>query len=313
MVAPQACVAVEVTNAAAPEQRAALEQRCSEILGAYRCRVVEREPDAEGCWRVMVTTAGGESPREATVALRPADPLRAPVTRDVTFRANDAIADRWATLGLVIAALVTVEEHSDAEVAAPVAPPGGGFAPVVGLEREAPSAPPGPPFAFEARAAAVGALGMLPSAALGARVELSAGRGHVAVVGRATLFPEDSRAALDMSGAGAELQLWTAGLGLCGQGARGRWGVRACAGADVARTTATGNGVSETNSARSWWASTWLGVSAELRLFRHLALTADLEGAVVYWRPIFAINGVDQRFTAAPVAGVLALGVAVPF
>jgi hypothetical protein len=312
MVAPQACVAVEITNAAAPEQRAALERRCSDILGAARCRVVERELDAEGCWRVVVTTAGGDSPREASVALRPDDPLRPPVTRDVTFRANDAVADRWATLGLVIAALVTVEEHSAAEVVV-VAPAGGGFAPVIGIEHETPPAPSGPAFTAEARAAAVGAVGLLPSVALGARVELSVARGPIAALARATLFPEDSRASLDTSGAGAELQLWTAGLGVCGRGARGRWGLRACAGADVARTTATGNGVSETNSARSWWASTWLGVSAELRLFRHLALTADVEGAVVYWRPVFAINGVDQRFTAAPVAGVLALGVAVPF
>jgi hypothetical protein len=313
MVAPQACVAVEIAGAPAAELRGALERRCSDILGAARCRVIEREAAGEGCWRVEVTTGGGDSPREASVALRLSDPLRAPVTRDVTFRPNDAVADRWATLGLVIAALVTVEEHSAAEVAAPTAPSGGGFAPVIGLDHEAALAPSSAPLTFEARAAAVGSVGMLPSAAAGARVELSVARGPVAVLARATLFPEDSRASLDPSGASAELQLWTAGLGACGQGARGRWGLRACAGADVARTTATGSGVSETNSARSWWASTWLGVSAELRLYRHLALTADLEGAVVYWRPVFAINGVDQRFTAAPVAGVLAFGVAVPF
>jgi hypothetical protein len=322
MVAPQACVAVEITGSPAAEQRSALERRCSEILGARRCRLVEVPRGADGqsgsaCWQVVVATdGGGDTPAEASVVLSdPSDPQHAPVRRDVTFRPNDAVAERWATLGLVIAALVTVEEHSAAE-AAPAAPwdaSGGGFAPAPEGLRATPAPAPGAPFEVEARAAAVGALGLLPEAALGVRVELSVGRGHVALLGRATVFPESSRAALGATGAGGELQLAAAGLGLCGMGARGRWGGRACLGGDVARTTARGSGVSETNSATSWWGATWLGVAGEVRLLRHLALTAEVEGAVTFLRPTYAIYGVSSTFTAAPLAGAVALGVAVPF
>src|SRR5450432_1912982 len=149
MIAPQACVAVEISvSTAAQDQRAALERRCSDILGAHRCRIVgPGEGDASvGCWQVVVTTEGGVTPTDASVILDdPTDPSHAPVKRDVTFRPNDAIAERWATLGLVIAALVTVEEHSAAEEA-PVSAwnaAGAGFAPAIDARREAP--PPEPP------------------------------------------------------------------------------------------------------------------------------------------------------------------------
>jgi hypothetical protein len=317
MVAPQACVAIEISGAPAAEQRDALERRCSDILGARRCRIVapgEGGATAATCWQVIVTTEGGDTPTEASVVLSDAtDPAHVPVRRDVTFRPNDVVVERWATLGLVIAALVTVEEHSAAE-AAP-APPwsgsGGGFAPTADLRREAP--PAGPPFDVEARAAAVGAIGFLPEASLGVRVELSVARAHLALVGRATVYPEDARASLGGTGAAGELQLWAAGLGLCGRGSSGRWGGRACLGGDLAHTTARGAGVSETNAAVQWWGSTWLGLSAELRLWRHLALTADVEGALVLVRPSFGIHGVASTFTAAPVGGLAALGLAVPF
>ena len=40
---------------------------------------------------------------------------------------------------------------------------------------------------------------------------------------------------------------------------------------------------------------------------------AELEGAVVLERPSFGIYGVSSTFTASPVGGTLALGMAVPF
>ena len=315
MIAPQACVAVEITGSSAADQRAALERRCSDILGARRCRIVAPgDVDGATCWQVVVSTEGGETPTEASVVLDDrTDPKHAPVRRDVTFRPNDVVAERWATLGLVIAALVTVEEHSAAEEppAAPWSAAGGGFAPTL----EAHAAPPGPPFiqGLEARASAVAALGLLPEASVGVRVELSVTHAHLALLGRATVFPESSRAALGAMGAAGELQLWAAGLGFCGTGGRGRWRARGCLGADLARTSARGNGVSETNGATTWWGTTWAGVSAELRLWEHLALTLDVEGALALLRPSYGIYGVAPTFTAAPVGGVLALGVAVPF
>jgi hypothetical protein len=291
--------------------------RCSDILGA-RCRIIAPAEGAGGgqaCWQILVATDGREPPTEASVVLSdPTEASHAPVRRDVTFRANDDVAERWATLGLVIAALVTVEEHSAAEVGPATAwnAAGAGFSPDVATHRVAPPTAPGPPLDIEASASAVGALGLLPEAALGARVGLFVGRGHFGVEGRATVFPGNSQVMFGGPAEG-ELQLWAAGLGLCGTSVRGRWGARACLGGDLARTSAHGAGVSETSTAVRWWGSTWLGLSAELRLWRHLALEADVEGALVLVRPSFAITGVPSTFTSSAVGGTLALGVAVPF
>ena len=317
MVAPQACVAVEITSSpAAQEQWAALERRCSDILGQRRCRIVTSGQDvaAAGCWRAVVTAEGGETPTDASVVLSDeTDPSHTPVRRDVTFRVNDAVQERWATLGLVIAALVTVEEHSAAE-AAPAAAwsaSGGGFVPV--LERRETPAPAGVPFTSELRASGVGALGLLPEASLGARLELSVGRGAFAVLGRGTIFPESNHASFGSAGAGGELQLWQAGLGLCVRGGRGRWSVRTCLGGDLARTTARGSGVSETIADRAWWETVWTSASVALRVYRHLALTLDAEAALLFERPTFEIIGAPSTYTTSPVGGTLALGVAVPF
>jgi hypothetical protein len=248
MVAPQACVAVEIAGPpAAEDQRAALESRCSEILGARRCRIVDvRQESDAACWRAIVTPAGEGSP-EASVVLRDeTEPAHVPVRRDITFRPNDLPKERWATLGLVIAALVTVEEHSAAETPPPAAPAPAGGPPVV----VAPApATPSVPIDLAARASAVGALGLLPEAALGVRLELSAARGYVELLGRATIFPGDSRVVLGSDGAAGDVQLAAFGLGLCGRLVGDAWGGRLCAAGDLARLRARGVGVAETSAA----------------------------------------------------------------
>jgi hypothetical protein len=318
MVAPQACVAVEITGSpAAQEQWSALERRCSDILGSKRCRLVPAgQGDAgAGCWRAVVTAEGGDTPTDASVVLSDeTEPTHAPVRRDVTFRANDAVQERWTTLGLVIAALVTVEEHSAAEAAPAtlLTSIGGGFAPGVEAHVEA-SRRAGPPFEGEVRASGVGGIGYLPGGAVGVRGEISAAWSALEVLARGTLFPESNRASFGATGAGGDLQLWGAGLGLCGRGARGRWSARACLGGDLLRTTARGLGVSKTSVDRVWWGTAWTGASVELRLYRHLALTFDAEAALLLERPTFEILGESTEFTPSPVGGLLALGVAVPF
>jgi hypothetical protein len=314
MLAAQACVAVEVAGPpAAQEQRAALERRCSEILGARRCRIVGPADDAAACWHARVT-AEGDAAAEASVVLSDeTEPTRAPVRRDITFRPNDALVERWATLGLVIAALVTVEEHSAAE-AAPSVPPGpenGGFAPIIVAPAPAPE--PGEPLDGELAAMGVGAFGFLPEAALGARLEASLARGHLAGLARGTIFPAGARASFGASGVGGDVGLWSVGLGLCGRARSGAWGARACAGGDLARMRASGVGVAETNSAAAWWEAIWVGASGAYSLASHLALTLEIESAVVLQRPTFAIYGAQSTFTPAPVGGTVALGLAVPF
>jgi hypothetical protein len=321
MVAQQACVAVEIIGSPAPaEQRAALERRCSDILGARRCRIVapgQSGMDGPACWQVVVTTGGGDPPSDASVVLNDVtDPEHVPVRRDVTFRPNDVIPERWATLGLVIAALVTVEEHSAAEET-PVTPfnsAGGGFAPAVEANGGASPLAPSSPLAGEVRVVAVVAIGLLPEGALGVRAEGSLARRWLALVARATVFPTDSRTTLSARGAGGEVQVSAVGLGLCGViGGRGRLGGRACLGGDVARTGARGFGVSETNAVVAWWQTAWAAASAELRIYHHLALTLDVEGDVLFERPTFGIHGAPTTFTPSPVAGVVAVGLAVPF
>ncbi|HEY2731317.1 MAG TPA: hypothetical protein VGK52_15345 [Polyangia bacterium] len=311
---------MEITGSPAPaEQRAALERRCSDILGARRCRIVSPGESGMGspaCWQVVVTTGGGDPPRDASVVLNDVtDPEHVPVRRDVTFRPNDVVPERWATLGLVIAALVTVEEHSAAEET-PVTPfnsAGGGFAPVVEVNSGA-SLPSSPPLAGEIRVVAVGAIGLLPESALGVRVEGSLARRWLALVARATVFPTDSRTTFSAGGAGGDVQLSAAGLGLCGViGGRRRLGGRACLGGDVARTRARGFGVTETNAVVAWFETAWAALSAELRLSHHLALTLGVEGDVLFERPTFGIHGAPSTFTPSPVAGVVAAGLAVPF
>jgi hypothetical protein len=315
MLAPQACVAVEIAGPpAAVEQRAALERRCSDILGPRRCRIIVAAQDGDGCWHARVTAEGGDAAAEASVVLADeTEPTHTPVRRDITFRPNDAVVERWATLGLVIAALVTVEEHSAAE-AAPAVPPGpenGGFAPIVVAPAPAPE--PRVPLDGELRALAVGAVGFLPEAALGARLEASLARGYVAGVLRGTIFPSGARASFGAGGAGGDVDLWSAGLGVCGRSRTGPWGLRLCAGGDLAHMRASGVGVAETNSAAAWWESIWVGASGALSLASHLALTLEVEGAAVLQRPTFAIYGAQPTFTPAPVGAVAALGLAVPF
>jgi hypothetical protein len=322
MLAPQACVAVEIAGpAAADEQRAALERRCSEILGTGRCRVFPPEDAARAaaCWQARVTgpsAVGADAPpNDASVTLDdPTEPTRSAVRRDITFRPNDAPVERWATLGLVIAALVTVEEHSaaDASGVPERGPEGSGFAPVV----TAP--PPALALAFsprgELRATGIGAVGALPRAAVGARLEASFGGERLAVLARGTLFPAGTRAALGAAGAGGTFELWSVGLGLCGLAERGgAWRARLCGGGELAHMSARGYGVAETNGATAWWQSAWVGASASRRVASHLALVAEVEGAVLFQRPTFAIEGAQaMSFSPAPVAATVALGVAVP-
>lgn len=312
MVAPQACVAVEIAGpSAADDQRAALESRCSEILGARRCRIVAGPPDLStgACWHAVVTPPREETSAEASVILRDdTEPTHVPVRRDITFRPNDLPTERWATLGLVIAALVTVEEHSAAEATPPVPGPPEGVPVVVAVP-----APPAVPLEAAVRASIVGALGLLPQAALGARVEVSVARGYVEVLARGTIFPGDSRATLGADGAAGDVQLVMVGLGACGRGVGPAWGARLCLAGDMQRLRARGVGVAETSAATDWAPSLSGVASVSRRLGAHLALTLEAELVARLERPTFAIAGAPSVYQSAPVGGVAALGLAVPF
>lgn len=317
MVAPQACVAVEIAGpSAADDQRAALESRCSEILGARRCRIVAVPQDLTSntgaCWHAIVTPPREETAAEASVVLRDdTEPTHAPVRRDITFRPNDLSTERWATLGLVIAALVTVEEHSAAEAAPPAAPAKGEGATTV-VTAPVP-AEPAVPIDAAVRASVVGAVGLLPDAALGARIELSAARGYVEVLARGTIFPGDSRVTLGADGAAGDMQLAMAGLAACARAPGEAWSVRLCLAGDLHRLRARGVGVAETTTATDWSPSLSAAASVSRRLASHLFLTAEAELLTRLERPTFAISGAPSVYQPSRVGGVAALGLAVPF
>src|SRR5260221_8740047 len=120
MLAPLACVAIQIIGPSVrPTEIEALQQRCGGILGSDRCRVMMPQVSGEGrladssCWRATVVIADKDA--AATVVLAAGSgPTARETRRDLTFADRDLIPERWATLGLVIAALVTIEEHSAA-------------------------------------------------------------------------------------------------------------------------------------------------------------------------------------------------------
>src|SRR5258708_6881117 len=109
------CVSIELgATQPAASSAAILVDRCDAILGESRCQLAPTgvELTAPGCWTARVQ-APTDAPLTATVVLRdPGHPDRRTVQRSVEFHPRDAPSDRWATLGLLIAALVTIEEHS---------------------------------------------------------------------------------------------------------------------------------------------------------------------------------------------------------
>ncbi|MDB4982184.1 MAG: hypothetical protein JWM82_2936, partial [Myxococcales bacterium] len=73
-------------------------------------------------------------------------------------------------------------------------------------------------------------------------------------------------------------------------------------------------GVAETMGATAWWQAAWLRVGAARRLASHVELVAGVEGAALFERPAFAIEGAAPAvFSPSPVAVTIDLGLAVPF
>jgi hypothetical protein len=160
----------------------------------------------------------------------------------------------------------------------------------------------------------VAALGVLPHPAAGARLEATLGGERLAFVARGTLFPASTRATIGTAGAGGDFDLWAVGAGLCGLAGHGPWRGRLCAGGELARMRARGVGVAETNGATALWQAAWVGVGAARQLASHVELVASVEGAALFERPTFAIQGAQPAvFSPSPVALTVALGLAVPF
>jgi hypothetical protein len=224
-------------------------------------------------------------------------------------------AERWATVGLLIAALVTIQQHSDAAPAPdqgrdrppPLVPPPPGVTTAVAVPASS-----GAAVGWTVGAAGVVALGLSPGAAWGARLEAHVmGRRFGATV-RTTYLSEQRRADPDQPTHGGAFRLASAGGGGCAADDRTRrLGWRLCAGADVNVTLARGYGLAETASPTALWGAAWAGATARVRLRPHVDAWASVEGAAAIRRPAFAIEGGARIFRPSPVGGTAALGVAV--
>ncbi|HVR63388.1 MAG TPA: hypothetical protein VMU50_15915 [Polyangia bacterium] len=315
------CVAIELdAKQSAASSAAIVVDRCDVVLGQGRCHLVvdgppgDEEAAAPRCWRARVQ-APTDAPLAATVVLHdPARPERRTVQRSVEFLPRDAPIDRWATLGLLIAALVTIEEHSateadsDAESRA---------ARALEAERAAAllkaSLPRESRVAFDLRASALLAHGMMPGWAFGVRGEANLGSEHWKGQARVSYLPSRSEAGSAGGRQGGDFRLLAFGLGACraGGGAR-RISARLCAGGDLNVTDVQGYGVTEPAQHTVAWGSLWVGLGVELRVFSHAALFAGIDGSVGLKRPSFTLDS-GNFYQVPAVGGYGSAGLVVPF
>ncbi|HEX3694994.1 MAG TPA: hypothetical protein VH374_06350 [Polyangia bacterium] len=316
------CVSIQLNvNQPSPTSAAIVEERCDAILGEARCEVtVGESPPAQegvGCWTATVDAAS-DAPLTASVWLRdPAHPDRREVRRSVEFRQRDAPPDRWATMGLLIAALVTIEEHSatplpddaaerakrerDAQRAAEL------------LRASQPPPVTASRFVVDLRAAGLVATGMMPEVVWGLRAELAAGTRHLVGLARVSYLPSRTASAPTDVHEGADFRLVAPGLGGCwiASGAT-RLSARLCVGADFNISKVQGFGVSLPNGHTVEWGALWAGLGLQLRLFSHAFLAASLEGTAAIARPSFTLNSGDF-YSIPPFGAYASLGLAVPY
>lgn len=330
MFLPPLCVSVEIgAPPAAMHSAAAMEESCDGALGKGICRIVDAadatSPLPNPCYSVTVAAAATER-NAATVVLR--NPGQRPgrsAHHSVTFRPHDAPADRWAALGLLIAALVTVEQYSsESSAVVPVAPPPPPTPPLP-PPPEAPAEPPRvvmtPPRApsslsldWDLRAAGLATLGQLPGLAWGLRIETTLGRSGIAGLARLSYLPARTHLIPSDMMAGGEFELLAPGAGVCWTGApRRRIALRFCGGGDVYLIDARGFGVAEPAGLSTVSGAGWFGVSASLAVSRHAAMVAGLEGTAAILRPRFDFTGGSAIYTPPPVGGAATLGLAVMY
>ncbi len=340
-----ACVAIQLLGAApAPDAVQALEQRCDGILGASQCRLAggdgaasDAVPGMAACWQATVTRSTDDT--AASIVVRAAGaPAGRAARRDLTFQSRDELTERWATMGLVLAALVTLEEHSAesraaSEAAGPA--PTAGAAPPANPARPWFSRDPAvparstlvvqptdptrtPPRVAELRVLAVGDIGRLPWTTLGARLAATSQvtRYLDIEVGGAYLRSTGSAAIPVASGGtgGGHFNLWSTTLGLCPHPQLElRLTGHVCAGGELDATTASGFGVAETAQATVWNGGVWFGFDAELHLSRHVALVGESKTELAFRRPVFTIDGAGNVYQPSRYSLNLGLGVAAVF
>ncbi|HEX4340567.1 MAG TPA: hypothetical protein VH062_31880 [Polyangiaceae bacterium] len=103
-------VAIHLASELSPDLAARTLKSCLAALGAERCRLSDEPPPRDDdAYYATVTSPDGDAAVHIRIVRRAADAL--PVAeRDLAFAPEDAPGDRWASVGVVIAALVTAAQ-----------------------------------------------------------------------------------------------------------------------------------------------------------------------------------------------------------
>ncbi|HET6284175.1 MAG TPA: hypothetical protein VFH73_24675 [Polyangia bacterium] len=318
------CVSVQIgAPPAAMQMATTLEDSCDGILGKGSCRIVEADtPFSAGrtCWTATVTSTGAGR-NAATVVLRDPtqrDGVARRAEQTVEFRPQDAAADRWAALGLLVAALVTVQQYATDVPEAVVAVPPPVPPPPTPSPAEAPrvvatlTPPPPSLLDWDLRAAALIAVGQIPGVSWGVRVETTLGRGGFAGLARFSYLPNRTGTVAGNATMGGDFKLMAPGAGACWTvPSRRRLSARLCAGGDIIFVTARGFGVAEPETTSSVSGAAWGATSASLALTSHAAVVAGIEGAAAIKRPDYTFVGGRDVYSPSPVSAAALVGLAV--
>ena len=107
-------VVVEMPAEIAPELATTVLRACNLALGTGRCAIAEVPASTTGNAWVASVRLDPEEPNRLRIDLRDATPqsTRTSFTRDLTFEGPEPLNHRWATAGVVVAALVVSAESS---------------------------------------------------------------------------------------------------------------------------------------------------------------------------------------------------------
>lgn len=152
--------------------------------------------------------------------------------------------------------------------------------------------------------AGVGGL-LLPAAGVGLSLAPFIGTARVHVRAVAQYWAPQTVAFDPLRDAGGELQLVTGGVRVCPQLAWGHVRVPLCAGADAGTIFGRGIGrdLTAPRSSRGPWVGAVLEPGVTVDVTSRVSLWLALEGVVSLYRPVFAVDGAQQAWTAG--AGAL--------
>jgi hypothetical protein len=114
-------VAIHLASQLSPELAARTVQSCEAALGDQHCRLTDDPPSGDDYYAMV--TAEGSSADGAYIVISRGDTDRPIVERHLKFLPEDAPGDRWASVGVVIAALVTAAEGAVEKPPPPKTPP----------------------------------------------------------------------------------------------------------------------------------------------------------------------------------------------